>query len=542
MIYDVLLMAESECCMTNSPTHRQGNGGRWVRAGLVAAVLVALAGLGAAMLPGSGGDAALGMATTPVLRGPLTISVVESGTVRPREQIILKNELDDPATIVSIVDEGAMVKKGDLLVELDVTAAKKELVERRIRVQSAESGVVFAEENFKIAESQGQADIEQAELQYRFAQTDLQQYLTGTYPKLLKEAEATITIAEEELTRATEHLNWSNVLFEEKYLSRTALQQDQLSLKKAALAVELAKADLDLLKTHTHERQKLTFESNLQQTRLAVDRTRRKVAASMAQAEADLTSKKAMLEAERAELEEVEDEIVKSRLIAPIDGMVLYASSISEDWDDDEPRIDTGAVVDERGEIIYLPTTGAYNVDVKILEVSLRKVRVGQAVKIMVDAMPGRVFSGKVANIAPLPDAESRFLNPNLKLYNTVVEVAETDPALRNGMSCRVEVMVEHLPDAVHVPIQCVTRVNGMPMVHRVMAGQLVPTPVEIGLDNGRFVQIRAGVEPGEIVLLTPPITQDESSASQQEEAKDPSVEEERQASDKNSDSPRQRD
>ena len=446
------------------------------------------------------------LATAPARRGPLVISVSESGAIKPREQIILRNELDDPATILSIVEEGRQVKKGDLLCELDVTASRKQLVERRIRVQSAEAALIFAEESFKISESQAQADIEAAELAYSLAKGDLRQYLEGDFPKLKLEAEAKITIAEQELSQAKETLDWSFILFQEKYLSRTAYQKDELALRKAELAVELAKADKKLLEGHTHTKQMATLESAVKQTGGAVGRTAQKARATMAQAESDVKAKKALLEAEKAELDQLESEVAKAKIKAPIDGMVLYASSVAEYWDNDEDRIDVGAVVDERGEIIYLPTASAHNVDVKTLEVNLRKIRLGQPARIYVDAMPGRSFAGKVAAIGQLPDQESRWMNPNLKLYNVKVHVEGTDPALRNGMSCRVEIMVEQYADAVHVPIQSVTRIAGQSVVYLLEDGKAVPRPVEIDLDNGQFVHIRSGLNGGEQVLLAPPL------------------------------------
>jgi HlyD family secretion protein len=416
------------------------------------------------------------------------------------------------------VDEGTQVKKGDLLCELDVTARSKELVALQIRVQGAEAALIFTQENLKITESQGQADVDAAELAQRFADVDLKQYQTGQYPKLLKEAEAKITIAEEELTRAQETLNWSNTLFEEKYISKTALQQDELAMKKAQLAVELAKADLDLLATHTHARSLATFESAVKQTAMAVERTRRKMTANMAQAEADLKAKKALLESERTDLEETEQQIAKAKIHAAIDGMVLYASSVSQEWDDEKPPIKEGVQVDEGGEIIYLPTTGTFNVDTKILEANLRKVRVGHAARVTIDALPGKVFPGKVTRIAPLPDQQSRWMNPNLKLYNTNITIDNPDAALRNGMSCRVEILVDEYPDAVHVPIQCVTRLNGRPTVHLIEGGRAVPHTVDIGLDNGRFVHVLDGLKGGEIVALTPPLSADDVPKSEKHE------------------------
>jgi HlyD family secretion protein len=46
-----------------------------------------------------------------VSKGPLTISISESGTIRPRDQVILRNDMWEDSTILSIVDEGTRVKK-----------------------------------------------------------------------------------------------------------------------------------------------------------------------------------------------------------------------------------------------------------------------------------------------------------------------------------------------------------------------------------------------------------------------------------------------
>lgn len=503
--------------MSDSPTRPSNR--RRIGIGLALLAVLVLAGLSLAMLPRSKATL-LDQPVTKVVRGPMSISVVESGTVRPREQLILKNELDDPATILSIVEEGTEVKKGDLLCELDVTASKNALTERRIRVQSAESAMIFAEENMKIAENQGQADIDAAVLLYSFAQKDLVKYVEGEYPRLLKDAESKITIAREEVTRARDVYEWSKKLFDESYLSRSELDRDDLTMKKSKLAVELAEADLELLKKFTHERQLETLQSAVKQSQMALERTKRKVAASMVQAQSDVKAKAALLEEERNKLKELEDQVAKAKIFAPIDGMVLYASS-SDRWDYDDPPIREGTPVDERGEIIHLPTIAAFNVETKILEVNLRKVRAGMPVRVTVDALPGLVLTGKVVRIAPLPDSQSRWMNPNLKLYNTYIQIDNPDPALRNGMSCRVEILVDKYDDALSVPIQAVTRVGGQPMVYAVEKGLVVAKPVELGLDNSRFVRIVSGLNGDESILLAPPFSEDKEEEKDKEKKDD---------------------
>jgi len=475
---------------------------RWA----VAAVVLVAVLLGFALWQRDASPRVTQSPTAPVERGPLTISVVESGTVRPRQQIILRNEMDNDATIVSIVKEGTLVKQGDLLVELDATLLENDRAERRIRVQNSEATLVFAQENFGVVTNQAQADIDQAELQLRFAKQDFEKYLRGEYPKQIKVLESKITLSEEELGQAREQLRWSQILFKEKYLSQSDLQQDELAAKRTQLNVEMAREDLTLATNYTHLRQLAQLQSNVKQAEMALERARRKASANMAQASAELRAREASHEVEKSRLARTESEITKTRIVAPIAGMVLYASSVSDNWDDDEPRINDGVAVDERGEIIYLPTADAFNVDIKVPEVNLTKIKAGLPARILVDALPGRSLAGKVVSIAPLPDSQSRFLNPNLKLYNTVLEVDPGQVALRNGMSCQVDIIVEQFADALYVPIQAVVQQDRQPVVYVVEGGEFKRTPVELGLDNNRVVQILSGLQIGQSVLLTPPL------------------------------------
>ena len=456
---------------------------------------------------GSSSTTSDALATTTVQRGPLTINIVESGTIRPREQVVLKNELEDPAAILFIVDEGSLVKKGDLLIELDISDLDNELVERKIRVQNDEADLIHAQENMKVVENQAQADIQQAELDFKFAKQDLKKYIEGEYPKLTKESEAKITLAQEELSKAEEDLKWSQILYKEKYLAQSELQKHELAAKKTELNLELAKADLDLLESFTYQRQIDQLESDVKQAEMALERTQRLAAANIAQARAQLSAREAELKEETDRLRRTERQIARAKMYAPIDGMVLYASSVEDRWRRDDDHIETGTVIRERDEIIYLPTASEFNVEVNIPEVDLGKLEPGLPVSVAIDAMPGRTFHGQVRGIAQLPDAGSRYLNPNLKLYETVIELDSTVDSLRNGMSCQAKIMVAHYDDALYVPMQSAVRLQGQTVVY-VLEDNAVPTPrpVELGMDNSSFVHVLSGLNEGERILLAPPL------------------------------------
>ena len=453
----------------------------------------------------SGLDPAL--PTFEVKRGPLVISVTESGTIQARDLVVLKNEVEGQTTIIFLKEEGTLAEKGELLVQLDASSLEDTRVDRDISVQSAVAAFVSARENLAVVQNQAQSDVAEAELNFRFAKEDLQQYVQGEFPRQRKEAESKITLAEEELKNAAETLRWSQKLFEGKYISQTELDRDRLAENRARLDHELAVAGLELLDDFTHKRQLDEYESNIQQTEMAFERANRKALADVTQAQAQLSAREAENERQKQRLEDLDEQIAKCKIYAPSAGMVVYATTGKRDRHGDEEPMHEGRSIREREELIHLPTTNSMMADLKIHESSLDRVRVGQSVNITVDALPGRNFRGRVAKIAPLPDAQAAWTNPDLKVYPTEIFLEGQLEEVRTGMNCRAEIIVDRLENAVFVPIQAVVRVVGQACVWRVVDGEVKRHEVEIGLDNNHVVHITQGLEDGDVVLVEPPLS-----------------------------------
>lgn len=481
---------------------------RWFRFALIAVLLAVAVGF---YLTGQSGSDPLAtdqqQATFSAKRGPLTISVSEAGTVRPRDQIIIKSEVEGQPVILYLIDEGTEVDQGELLVELDSSQLVEQQAEQRIRVINAEATFIGARENLAVVKSQAQADLDQARQDLTFARQDLEQYQEGEYPKLEKEAQAQITLAEETLANAANTYQWSEKLFAEKYISEAELKSDELTWRKAGIDLDLARDELELLQNFTFQRRMTELTSAVRQTELALDRVERKGAADIVQAEAKLKASKAELAQQQDKLEKVGKQIANTKIYAPRDGTVIYASSTQMSWRGNSEPLDEGQSVRERQELIYLPTTVAFDAEIKVHESSLKKISPGMSVRLTVDALPDRTFSGRVKTIAPLPDPTSMFMNPDLKVYRTEIEIDGAGSDLRNGMSCRAEIIVDQLQDVVYVPLQSLVRRNGEARVYLVDGDRRLPRLVTPGQHNNRMVHIRDGLAAGDRVLLAPPLT-----------------------------------
>jgi HlyD family secretion protein len=474
---------------------------------VVAVVGIAFA-AGAYKLTSAGEDGSSDKPTFVVKKGPLTISINESGTIKARDQVIIKNQLEGMSTILWVVQEATNVKEGDLLVELDASEMEDDKIDQMTVVQNADTAFITAREALAVGENQAKADIDLAQLTVDFADLDLKKYTgeKGEYETEKAEALASIKLADEELKRASEKLSWSQKLAKGNYISSMELKTDELSHNRSKLNLELAENKLRLLDQFTHQRQLAQLDSDYKQAVMALERTERSSAASVIQLKAELLSAESKLARERTKLAKVEDQLKKATIIAPADGMVVYASSAKGSWRGNQEPLEEGQSVHERQELIYLPTTDSVKAVIKVHESSMQKVRHGLPVVVTVDALPGKSYVGQVEKIALMPDAQMMFMNPDLKVYATEVYLNGDSADLRTGMSCRAEVIVAHYEDVMFIPVQAVVRIGDQQTVYVKDGKNFKDRKVDIGMDNNRMVHVKSGVEVGEVVLLTPPL------------------------------------
>jgi hypothetical protein len=145
--------------------------------------------------------------------------------------------------------------------------------------------------------------------------------------------------------------------------------------------------------------------------------------------------------------------------------------------------------------------------EVSVHETEVDKVRVGQPASIVMDAFPDQRLTGKVLEVSSLPDQQRGWMNPDLKVYKTLVSIDGTHDFLRSRMSCKVEILVQRLDDVIIIPITVVANRGGRKVCYIVNSqGNREERIVQTGLFNDTFVQIVEGLDVGEKVLLNPPL------------------------------------
>ncbi len=442
-------------------------------------------------------------------RGDFLISIVEGGTIEAVREVVIRSEVEGTARVIFIVPEGKVVKKDDLLVELDSSQVQDAVNLQQINVEKAQFALVQAEQTLEIQKSVAESEIDAAKLKEEFAQSDLKKYLEGDLLQLRRDAEIKIATVEETLKINEERLKWTEELHKQGYETKANLDKDQLAMSQSRMTLEQSTNALRLLDKYDIPKKQREFEALLTEATNNLNRVVLQNDRKLEQFKADVQTQKSTLNLNTAKLERDKKQLLSCKIFAPQDGMAVFAGGGDRGRFSSESMIEEGAVVRNRQELIKLPDISEMKLIVKVHESQINNVRLGQAAYVVLDAKPDQRFSGVVHRVAPLPDSQSRWSNPNLKVYVTEILVTETLPNVKPGVSARAEIVVTNLQNVLTVPIQAVTTHQGQQVVF--LAGNTQkPVPVSVGLYNIKFIEIVSGLKEGDRVLLSPPFDTEE--------------------------------
>lgn len=160
-----------------------------------------------------------------------------------------------------------------------------------------------------------------------------------------------------------------------------------------------------------------------------------------------------------------------------------------------EVYVRPGDLATPRGKLLKMMAPDSLVVRGGIAESSAAYIRKGAEAKIRLDAYPERTFTGQVERVYPRLEWDSR---------TRLVEVRITEPVkLMPRLFARLEIKGRTVPDAIVVPdAALVTTPQGATVVYVIDAGVAVKREVKVGIEQEQRIQITAGVQAGEPVVV----------------------------------------
>lgn len=327
----------------------------------------------------------------------------------------------------------------------------------------------------------------------------------GEAEQKLGQLKGELLLHQGEFSLAKQTIEASNKLAEKGFITKSALENDQVTYAKVELSVKTAEVALDLFRRYEFPKQGEQFLGSYQDSLHKLQRTIRENRSRMAQAESKFETAKRRYEMELAKKEDLERQLKACVIKATQPGLVAYGPiSSGSAYRYSEP-IEEGAAVRLRQTILTIPNMEAMGVHVSVHESQVKKVRIGQRVRVRVDAEPGKELFGQVAEVAVLPDSTSSRYTPNLKVYPCTVHIDGLNDWLKPGMNAKVDIIVSDLADVIYVPVQSIEVENDHHFCYVNTGNELQRREVSTGAFNDEFIEVLKGLDLGENVALTLP-------------------------------------
>ncbi len=486
------------------------------------------------------------------IRGPMEITVLEGGSIEARDSMQIKCEVQGQTRILTLIEEGHYITPQDVadglvLIELDSKDLLDSQISQELEYQSSLAAFTEAKERYEIQQNQNESDISQAELTVYFARVDLEKYLgenvatellkrfnllngeekdaphdtgvvdfseyahpdklgDGEARQKLRQLEGELTLSQEDIGLAETKLEGTKRLFDKEFVTKTQLDNDQIAYNRKLIAQESANTSYELFIKYEFPRMAQKLLSDYKESLRALERTKKKALSELAEAEARRNSAEARHSLQTRKRDDIRTQIEKCVIRAPRTGLVVYGTG---EQDYRSETIEEGATVRERQVLLTIPDTTAMAMRVQVHEAFVKKVKPGQRARVRVDAYPKEQLTGEVFRIAVLPDAQNRWLNPDLKVYSTKIHIDGEYDWLKPGMTAEAEIIVDTIENAVQVPVNAVNLEGEETVCYVQNLLGAERRKVKTGEFNISFIQILEGIEAGESVLLRPPAMPD---------------------------------
>jgi HlyD family secretion protein len=283
--------------------------------------------------------------------------------------------------------------------------------------------------------------------------------------------------------------------------------EDKVALLKARYDVRAAELDV--------QKNELVSKIDADKNQLALQQAQR----VLAETEKDVESHKASGQAatylaqekyNKAKLgmEQAQQNLDKMRVTTPMDGLVSIQKNMNamggfffpgmalpgfHEGDEVHSGASIAQVVDPQG----------MDLTSKISEQNHSNIKTGQPVEVVFDALPGKIFHGKVKSVSGMSVREFFGANTN-GTFDVSIQLADSDPRLRSGFTAQILFLGGVKNNVLYLPRQALFIKDGKPIVYLHKGDGYEQRAVEIQSENESRVAVN-GLEEGNQVALVDP-------------------------------------
>jgi hypothetical protein len=357
---------------------------------------------------------------------------------------------------------------------------------------------------------------------------------------------------------------WSERMVKKAFLSPLQAQAERARLRSAQTALEKIDEEFRVLEKFTLNRTKTELTGKEEESKRALVRAETQARSLEGQARKDADTKYSVYLKEKDKYEELKDEIRKCTIVAPADGMVVYyiPPQSRSGSGSRQTTIAQGEPVTEGQKLMQIPDLSRMLVNTRVHEALVSRVQGeeykktglyeamqanlfsnllaaptldqrlvalnvlteawdsevcaamrqkdaikiydGQRAVVRVGSFSSRPLEGRVKSVATV--AQTQEYSSDVKYYQTMIEIHDSFPGLKPGMTAEVTIYTDtRVDDALTVPVQAIVRVPGKPPRYKCFVktdGGFEERAVKVGISNDKMIEVISGLSEGEEVIL----------------------------------------
>ncbi len=433
-----------------------------------------------------------------VLRGTLHPSVALVGTLAPALSDSYGATVPGvELKVLWLVEEGALVRPGDLLIRFDPAPFQKELDTARARAKelSGEADQArLAVEALTLREAE---DLDEKRTATEASERELTTLVNSTAPLTAAESANDVETRERALEEAQAKLDGLTPFVSQGYVSQeeyraAVTRRDQaaadLKIARARHAALVHETNPDLIRRKADEAESRKHNLEVVQRRNQVER---------AQAEAAVRVAAARLEEANRQIADAQTRIAACAVTARGPGLAVHSEVFDKTGERRKVRV--GDSVWGGTTAVTLPDLSRMQIEGRVPESQIHLLAPGQTVRVRLDAFPNLELTGTLKAIGSVGASEKN----ESRSFPATVALDQADPRFRPGMIGRAAIACAPLVNVRYLPVEAIHSDERGPFVYAVSAlGRTSRRGVQLGTSTAQSVEIKGGLEAGDVVRI----------------------------------------
>lgn len=412
--------------------------------------------------------------------------------------------------VMTAVDQGTIVKKGDTVVGLDLSKIDQLLKDQDAERRLADLAFKMAEDEIPILEKFTPLELEAAERAKKIADEDLKRYLELERAYFEKSANFDVKFSENYLQYVKEELKQLEKMYRSKDLTEETeeiiLKRQRDVVERMTFSLEGALMDRDWMLKFALPRKDFTVKENAVKQTLALDKARHTLPQALEMKK--LTLAKTRYDRQKAyqKYQDLKKDRENMTVKAPVDGIVYYGKCVRGQWSTASAvagKLQRGGLLGPEEVFMTIVKPRPLFVRVTVEEKDLHLVKKDQEGKIVPVPFPDSKLAGRIEEVSAIPITPGNF-EAKIK-----IDRDKDAGALMPGMNCNVKLVSYKKENALTVTASAVFA-EELDEDRRYVylwskEGKPVKKSVKVGKTSGTKIEILEGLQAGDEILSEKP-------------------------------------